>query len=357
MHELTRRELRDLLAVALESAAAPDGAAFAQLALDGVERLVPSDRSSYNEIHAGRRPVVRVVRPPGWDTPEMLETFARLHHQSPLIRHYQQTHDGRALKISDFLDRRAFHALELYRELYGPLGVEYQVAITLPSPPELVIGIALNRGATDFSERERLVLNVLRPHLAQAHRQVREREAVARRLEALERGVESLTEGLVLLDAAGRVEYCSAQAEALLDRFFPGRRRSGDLPEPLGAWARDPATPLVVERAGRRLTARVAGGEPLGVLVLAEGGPPHGHDLTPRELEVLASAADGLTDRAIAERLTISTRTVQTHLTHVYEKLDVRTRTGAVARVFGLATPPRGDVSPQTAFDARHTSV
>ena len=49
--------------------------------------------------------------------------------------------------------------------------------------------------------------------------------------------------------------------------------------------------------------------------------------LTRRELEVAALVAQGLTNRAIAERMFISERTVDGHLEHVREKLRVSTRT------------------------------
>jgi DNA-binding NarL/FixJ family response regulator len=52
--------------------------------------------------------------------------------------------------------------------------------------------------------------------------------------------------------------------------------------------------------------------------------------LTDRELEVLELAAQGLTNHEIAQRLYISVRTVEAHLTHVYNKLGVASRTEAV---------------------------
>jgi DNA-binding NarL/FixJ family response regulator len=54
--------------------------------------------------------------------------------------------------------------------------------------------------------------------------------------------------------------------------------------------------------------------------------------LTDRELEVLDLVAAGLTNREIAQRLHISVRTVEAHLTHVYDKLGVCSRTEAVVR-------------------------
>lgn len=53
--------------------------------------------------------------------------------------------------------------------------------------------------------------------------------------------------------------------------------------------------------------------------------------LTSRELEILRMAADGLTNRAIGERLYLSVGTVKTHLDNIYRKLEVSDRAHAVA--------------------------
>jgi two-component system response regulator DegU len=47
---------------------------------------------------------------------------------------------------------------------------------------------------------------------------------------------------------------------------------------------------------------------------------------------VLGLAAQGLINHEIAQRLHISVRTVEAHLTHVYDKLGVASRTEAVVR-------------------------
>jgi len=53
-------------------------------------------------------------------------------------------------------------------------------------------------------------------------------------------------------------------------------------------------------------------------------------ELTARELDVLRGLARGLSNRAIADELAISDRTVQTHLTNVFAKMQVGSRTEAV---------------------------
>jgi DNA-binding NarL/FixJ family response regulator len=52
--------------------------------------------------------------------------------------------------------------------------------------------------------------------------------------------------------------------------------------------------------------------------------------LTPRELEVLHLVARGETDQSIADRLYLSRRTVNSHVSNILAKLDVPSRTAAV---------------------------
>lgn len=57
-----------------------------------------------------------------------------------------------------------------------------------------------------------------------------------------------------------------------------------------------------------------------------------GPSLTPRQLQVLEHLAEGLSNREIAGRLEVSETTVRTHLRDIYGRLDVGSRTAAVAR-------------------------
>lgn len=72
-------------------------------------------------------------------------------------------------------------------------------------------------------------------------------------------------------------------------------------------------------------------------------------NLTPREWEVLRLLAGGMSQREIAAHLTISPKTVGTHIEHVLRKLGVHSRTQAVALVFRQDGNMLGDGHPESA--------
>ena len=75
----------------------------------------------------------------------------------------------------------------------------------------------------------------------------------------------------------------------------------------------------LTEREERRMNAR----QPRRS---RSGAAPEVNSLTERELEVAHLVAAGLTNRQIAEKLVLSARTVETHVTKVLAKLDIATR-------------------------------
>lgn len=84
---------------------------------------------------------------------------------------------------------------------------------------------------------------------------------------------------------------------------------------------------------GQRLMSLLSDiGEELGTYIGSRRGPRPGSLLTPRELEVLALAAQGLSAREISSRLTVSPSTVKTHFEHIYAKLGASDRAAAIAQ-------------------------
>jgi DNA-binding CsgD family transcriptional regulator len=105
------------------------------------------------------------------------------------------------------------------------------------------------------------------------------------------------------------------------------------------AWAGDEVLGVVAlyasanaELSKRLMQVLQTAGNLLGTLFAGRRGELNMSPLTPRELEVLTLAAQGLTGRRIAERLEISPATVKTHFEHVFRKLGVSDRTAAVAQ-------------------------
>jgi DNA-binding CsgD family transcriptional regulator len=157
----------------------------------------------------------------------------------------ERTGDLRSVvKPSDFYSARQWHSTGMYCEIFRPQGYEHQLGLCLPDPavpsagPGRTVRLFFFRGpGPDFTERDRAVLTLLRPHLHRA--------------------------------------------------YLDGERRRHPVPR-----------------------------------------------LTPRQKDLLHLLAAGNTNTQIARRLGISEGTVRTHLENIYGRLDVSSRTAAVARAF-----------------------
>ena len=177
MAEFAERDVRALLELAGDAAFAEDLEAFRGCVLEGLRRLIGSDVAAYNEVDPARGEIAAGFDPVGSVTDADMVAFDRHLEQHPLISHYGRTGDPRALRISDVAAKRRFHRLDIYQDFFLPLRLEHQLAVTLPGAPGIIVGIALSRHTVEFSDRDRLVLDVLRPSLARAYRAVSAREA------------------------------------------------------------------------------------------------------------------------------------------------------------------------------------
>jgi DNA-binding CsgD family transcriptional regulator len=347
---ISQRDIQALSAVIDELDAATGIATFSRRLLRLLQPLVPYDIATYNEIdpHAGQ---ITVVAEPAESLPEGGEQRFMAHAaEHPILEHTREHREQRALKLSDFLSQRQLHQRGIYREFFGPLGIEHQMVVTLPAAPPLVIGVALNRGRGDFSERERRLLNLLRPHLERAHGNALAWTRLGQTLRALERALEAEGCGVVLIERRSEQPALSAQVVRWLEEYCDHRaRRSAPLPDVVTAWLRrqrDPDAetllaggrrPLVVQRGARRLRLQFLPGsevDGLDLILLREtrdGAAAPAAPLTPREREVLRHLSEGSSDRQIADALGISRRTVHKHVEHLLAKLCVSGRTAAAA--------------------------
>ena len=341
--QLSSRDLEAVLSFVGEANSITDLDTFRSGILPGLGQLVPCDLIGYNEVDPAADGTIVVTYPEPLD--DTAEALGRLAHEHPLITACSNG-DLRTQKISDFMSSRAFHRLEIYDEIYSRVGAEDQIAFGLPG--KMVIGIAMNRPRRDFSERDRTILDLIRPHLAHAHAALVERERHDRLLEMLQWGLAEQNASVIRLDRQNRIEEATQETFELLASWFPGDGDpSGKLAGPIAAWLATPAgerpDELVVEGAEGLLTVKRGPETASGpVLVLeteriASLSTLRSHGLTRRQAQVLRLIAFGRSTDEVAVELVISSATVRKHLEHIYERLNVNTREAAVAVARGTS--------------------
>ena len=82
-----------------------------------------------------------------------------------------------------------------------------------------------------------------------------------------------------------------------------------------------------LQRAGQRALTELG----LDATAAAPGDEPLPAGLTAREAEVLAAVAAGASNREVAEQLHVASKTISRHLSNIFLKLDVHSRTAAAA--------------------------
>jgi DNA-binding CsgD family transcriptional regulator len=135
---------------------------------EALRRAVRCDWVSINEVGPTPGDYWGMVEP---ELPaESAQTFGLYMHQNPLLAYMLESRRGTARRLSEFISAEDHHSTDLYRLVYGPLGLEYQIAFTLPQEPPRMLGVALSRQRSDFDDADRDLLNQARPFLIQSYR-------------------------------------------------------------------------------------------------------------------------------------------------------------------------------------------
>ena len=247
--------------------------------------------------------------------------------------------------------------------------------------------VRARRGDPDvWSSLDEALALATRSEELQASEPVAIARAEAAWLEGDRRGVEQATEAALALARTRRSPWVVAELAAwrrragIVDELSAGEAAGPHALEVAGEWAQAAArwqqlgcpyeAALALAETDDRRAQRTAvgalqalGAKPAEAIVarrLRDRGVrdlPRGPrartrsnpaGLTTRELEVLALLAEGLRNADIAERLVVSAKTVDHHVSAILRKLGVRTRSEAVAAAWrlDLALPDRGAVSP-----------
>ena len=336
--ELLASQLPDLYRV-------DDPAAFPARVVAVLQALIPGTAHGYNDVDAANGRLISTVEPAADITPELVAILSGHLHEHPVVAHAAQTADSSVLTISDFISRDTFRRLAIYGEMYRHIAAEDQISFSLVRG-STIVGIAVNRDRCGFTDRDREMLTLLRPHIAAAHRQL------AALTLARQAGAAAGFEH-VELSWDGTLLEASDGARQLLAGAFPTWRPSSrSCPPEVLTWLRTQATrlaagtlasvqPLAVEWEQGRLIVRYAPPTAItGPALLLQYQPLLRKPdvlrmlgLSPREAEVVGLLEAGASSTEIASALTVSRHTVNRHLQNVYAKLGVRSRTAALARL------------------------
>jgi DNA-binding CsgD family transcriptional regulator len=335
---LATRDAERLLRFVAEAESLGRDQPFTSDFLAELGHLVTADVLAYNELdRVRRRNLLLAVWPDENDDEddEISDEDWALQLEHPVCHRHQQGF-FEALKLSDFLTQRELHRTRLYDRRHRPWGIEYEMCVAIPSPLwHTKTFLFFRTGSRDFSERDRLLLNLLQPHLARLWQAARTRRLLKSVLGELDRVDEEALRAVILLGSGSEVEYASPPTERLLHTFFPATN-GARLPAALAEWLQSDGTePLIRRRGTLRLTIKRAD----GALLLEERQEEV--RLTRREREVLGWVARGKTNAEIAQLLWLAPSTVRKHLENVYAKLGVSTRTAAVAHFLGLVDAER----------------
>jgi DNA-binding CsgD family transcriptional regulator len=229
--QLAERDVDGVLSV-LGLAASTEGAQPFELpVVQRLVELIPAEAAGYWEYEDGRAPsygvrnlfLVQQCEEYGRDADHWQNVAS-----SDLLR-WWPLHDNRlrplgtATFLSDLVSERAKRRHAWYAEVMRPISQEHECKVLLPAPSGVTRGFYFVRkaGSRDFDERDRAVLNALRPHLEAVRRRWERRRASAAGLTARERElVLLLRDGLTNQEIAERLVISTGTVRSHLENIF-----------------------------------------------------------------------------------------------------------------------------------------
>ena len=368
MSHVRRADLRRFSDVVWELNSAVAPADLSNHLLRGISRLIDVDRVSYNEVDRRSGQLVRAHSLGEAYNPALVASLNAHIGQHPGFNRADSAADfPEPTKLSDTLSQRQFRELSLYREHFKLYGIHYQLGASFAMDAESKLSFGLNRQKRDFSEGDRVLIDLLRPHLRRVCQQTRAAAEMRAALSRREHALESARGALVFLDDLGQMEFATARALELLEVYGHKDRDlalgvQSPMPAPVARWFRQQRSrlPLTAGGSGDQTFSswviRQGGGE-LRLELIADAGfepeawqprrrwllklserpvapsaePLRQLGLSDREAEVLLWLAQGKRNSEIGSICRLRPSTVATHVRNIFPKLGVETRTAAAA--------------------------
>lgn len=223
---LPDRRLRQILDV-LDEARRYDGDEVPpRCLLHGLADLIPGLSASFSEIDVPARRQLNLQDADGaaYEEPSAddLALYLRLRHQHPTCHHHETTGQLDVIQTSDLVTPWQLHQLEIYQEWFKTDGVEHVMAVPLPTAPGRTRVYQFFRDASGgFSETERMMLQLLQPHLYTSYQAALRRRRMPVRLTARQLDVlRCLASGLDNAEVARRLVISPATVTKHLENAY-----------------------------------------------------------------------------------------------------------------------------------------
>jgi DNA-binding CsgD family transcriptional regulator len=291
-------------------------------------------------------------------TVKKMQPFVAQHlDQSPFVQNASTVLTG-AYKFSDFVDRETLYSYDWTQQVVAAFKYDDHMLLTLVQDEAdsifrgetAVSYLYFYRNWDEWTERDRYLLNLLRPHLIQAFHAVQELDYLNQSIASLQQSLDR--SGIVEIDAVGGIRNISAQVTQWLTTYFSAAPNLQSLPETLQRWFQyqlsqlnstevgaAPCLPLRIQQDDRQLNIRLMVDVPQEryILLMVEetilplkAALQH-LGLTQREADVLFGVVQGWENQAIAKEMGVTVSTVRKHLENIYVKLGVQSRAAAVS--------------------------
>ena len=152
--------------------AAHDTASFARLGVERLPALVASEFTTLSicNLVNGKREVYGL--PASALSAADREAFNRHFEQHPLVRYHGYAGGQDTRRISDSVPIERFRRSALYNDYYRRIRIDHAMALPVYVRDGLLVSFVLNRTRRDFSDRERTLLDLLRPHIARVYQRI-----------------------------------------------------------------------------------------------------------------------------------------------------------------------------------------
>jgi DNA-binding CsgD family transcriptional regulator len=344
---LSNRELTKLVVLLRDIYAEKDGNSLRRKIVQSLPSLVSAELTHYNEFRRSDNSDVYTVRfPSDVIDPRTVGIFYKYVHEHPVGRANRDLGRIDALKCSDFLTQAQYERTPIYNEYYRLYGFRFQIGFFIDNGAGPRRGFGMLRMSRDFSERERTILNLVRPHIAQACANVGAVDRLRSMNSRLEEAHARFQQALLVLDRNERVVGYTRAAAGWIESFLGATiTEDGPAPDAIVQWKRRQNISLPSQlheplqlraQQGELMIRIVTQSEETDSLLLTYTPKESSQSavlfpkLTPRENEVLHWIAQAKSNPEIACILGISVGTVYRHVENVFSKLGINNRASAM---------------------------